>query len=226
MVQAIFLVVPFVSSVGAAQVDCQNQYFPADGKTVYTYERRAPKNTSRWTETRTIGKGFILVEVRGKDPMGRAATSRSKIVCAKGGLEASKEIAITGASFKADTFLTSGALWPTELLWKLGYKWQNTLKVAGAGKLGILSVKGSVDSASSNTIIGPAEVKVPAGIFQAFKISKSTRSLIKTNLKLFNRDNKTTSTQWVASGTGLVREESDDGKEVAITELISVERAK
>lgn len=216
---------------------CYNAYYPATATLKKTYKivyanNQMPPATYTESYANLAQDGFqhkiTFPPTEAKSGTTQPLTVEGGIKCQPAGLMAMEYGSLSmgqNTKFKFKTIKAEGVTFPNESDWKVGHKWTMTYEVEGQ-MTGVpaaafkMSPQGTI--AMNSEIVGTESVTVPAGTFQAFKVSMTMSQ--KLNMNMMGRDIpmdmsfKTTS--WFAKDVGMVKAQTEEMG--ATTELVTL----
>ncbi|MCC7306872.1 MAG: hypothetical protein IT173_04855 [Acidobacteria bacterium] len=212
---------------------CENPYYPVGPNLSKTYRvssARPAASDREYTErfSNITGDAFTV------DTDFGAVKAHINWKCTKDGLLATQynnslEMTKSGASASIETLESSGTTLPPEDRWRPGEKWHaeytvaENLKGPGGKEMG----RGDGTVKQDGEIVGPDQVTVAAGTFDAIKTQMKTEIEIRLNVRGVSVPMKVPmqTTAWFAKGTGMVRSETTtESIGTATSELVSINR--
>ncbi|MBS1812072.1 MAG: hypothetical protein JST84_28170 [Acidobacteria bacterium] len=226
----------------ASSGGCYNAYYPASATLKRTYKSSYSGNNfppSTFTETYSnfTSESFMhkmeFAPYEMKSKTGQTVASSGAVVVESGvkckpdglmALESGNLNAGQNVQYKYKTVKTEGISYPVESDWKVGKKWDLQYEIEGEFAKtplpNMTAPKGTMNISSE--IVGKESVTVPAGTFEAFKVSMTmtNKMVMKMNGKEMPMNNTVKSTAWFAKDVGMVKSLADVGG--ASTELVSI----
>ncbi|MEP6848187.1 MAG: hypothetical protein ABI999_04975 [Acidobacteriota bacterium] len=199
---------------GSIAGQCSNPYFPVGPNVTRKYHVSYPKgllSDRDYTETFTDFSGDTFTV---NTDFGSVA-AHVKWRCTEDGLLATQynnsiDMKNSGSSVSVETTDSKGVTFPNTEIWTPGNKWSAeyhiTENINTSGGKSIGGSKGTVTQ--DGEVIGPDEVTVPAGTFQAIKIKIVTKLDLIMNIPGANGmpiTTKVETTAWMTKDTGMVK---------------------
>jgi len=229
----------------ALKAGCYNAYYPASAtlKKVYQFiDSSAPSLRPKRLEFvgNITDEGFTIKEIpilKEKPDISDWADEKVKVEsdyrCKPEGLaraEYSNRVRESLSNIKLITLKMAGVSYPNETEWKVGKKWQIWfLEEAQSTKTTPAKLLSRATHTFQYEIIGRERITVPAGTFEAFKVTVVGSDRIHVNNTGFklptNQTVKSSVKQlhWYAKDIGLVKS-LKEGQSKEVVELISVEK--
>jgi len=193
-----------------AQARCDNVLSPVNAGWVWTYSWQDVEGKRTRYEQRRAPTSQGFATTTGAD----AQASREEYRCAGGAQTSLTAPSISGVEITRAS--VAGVSVPPAQGWRVGQTWDLTWNMEG--RKGLLRGQGTVGT--QYEVVGREKVIVPAGTFDAWKVS--TRTQLKGKVAGISLNQPTfTSTMWFAEGVGLVRQTYPKG---AGLELLSLKK--
>jgi hypothetical protein len=200
----ILLIATIITLNSSAWAACDNPYFPSAANTTWQYQSSL-KNAENTTKIiSNNGSSFVMENNFGKMKV------QNTIKCeADGSLTQTEYPTMTGlaANMKIETLSYEGAAFPPAAKWVVGSSWINTFKVKISVAMGQQTMTQSGTMKIESKITAQETVKVPAGTFNALKVTQTIFQDMQMNLggKSTPMKNTITTTSWYVKNIGLVK---------------------
>lgn len=206
----------FLLGAGSALACIDNPYFPAVTGASWTYSVAGDSYTQTIVEA-TAENMIVRMEMPGQEPV------EAEYLCTEDGILMS---GLTGdllddldASADVEVISMEGVTYPYDL--EPGYNWQSEVVMQMQMVVEGMSVDSTTTVKSDSTAIGVESVTVPAGTFDAMRISEQSEVVMEMTMMGMSMPLPgitTSSETWLTEGIGMVLLVDEDGSR---TELLS-----
>ncbi len=197
------------SSLALAQSPCDLPFAPAKVGWEWQYKVTGGKSSSVSVEkTKISATGFVEVFQFGNQKI-EASTVCNQAGITRIGIDpmAFELPGGEGPSVQMKANKLEGAQIPNDDDWKAGQNWKFSADLDGSMKFGIISATIDGITKGSYKVVALEKVSVPAGTFDAVKISANLQTNLNLSAGLLKREqnSKSEPTYWYAKGVGLVK---------------------
>jgi hypothetical protein len=198
------LIATIAALSSSAWAACNHPYFPSATNTTWQYQSSL-KNTEHTTKIiSNNGSSFVMENNFG------SLVVKNTIKCENdGSLTQTEYPTMSGlsANMKIETVSYEGAAFPAPAKWVVGSSWTNSFKVKISIAMGQQNMMQTGTMKISSKIVAQETVKVPAGTFNALKVTQTIAQDMLMNIggKSTPVKNTISTTTWYARNVGVVK---------------------